>query len=447
MFKKVQNLSNVKIIALSFLVIILLGTFLLLLPISSCDHSSCSFVDALFTATSATCVTGLVVFDTGTHWSIFGQIVILLMIQIGGLGFITIGVFFASFLRKKINLKQRNLIQDSVSSLHLQGSVKLVIKTIKRTFMIELIGAVILTIEFLKDYDFIHAIYFGIFHSISAFCNAGFDLLGFIEPYGSLVPYKSDLVINFTIMSLIVIGGLGFIVWDDLSEKKFHIHSYLLQTKVVLITTFTLIIAGTLGIYALERTNSLSSYSTDQALLISMFQSITCRTAGFNTFDITQFTSGSRLIMMLLMFIGGSPGSTAGGIKTTTFLVLIILVISNIQNKKNCNIFNRRFEEDGIKKACTVFFINLFFLITGIMLLMIFQEKLGLEEVMYEVFSALGTVGISMGITRSLNIASKLVIVLLMYSGRVGTVTFTLLITGNKKELHIMNPVEKIAIG
>lgn len=268
----IKRRTNVEILALGFAIVILVGTFLLLLPISS-NHTD--FLDALFTATSATCVTGLVVYDTATHWTLFGQIVILILIQIGGLGFITIGVFLATYLKKKISLRQRGLIEESVSSLKLAGGVKLVKHIIKGTFLFEGIGAVILSLVFIEDFGLLKGIYLGIFHSVSAFCNAGFDLLGIIEPYGSLTPYASNIVVNITIMILIIIGGLGFVVWQDLYEKKLHFRNYLLQTKIVLITSFIFIFGGAFLFYIFEYQHALASLSSEEAILASFFQSIT----------------------------------------------------------------------------------------------------------------------------------------------------------------------------
>lgn len=294
----IKRRTNVEILALGFAIVILVGTFLLLLPISS-NHTD--FLDALFTATSATCVTGLVVYDTATHWTLFGQIVILILIQIGGLGFITIGVFLATYLKKKISLRQRGLIEESVSSLKLAGGVKLVKHIIKGTFLFEGIGAVILSLVFIEDFGLLKGIYLGIFHSVSAFCNAGFDLLGIIEPYGSLTPYASNIVVNITIMILIIIGGLGFVVWQDLYEKKLHFRNYLLQTKIVLITSFIFIFGGAFLFYIFEYQHALASLSSEEAILASFFQSITCRTAGFNTIDVSHLKPATSLLMMLIM--------------------------------------------------------------------------------------------------------------------------------------------------
>lgn len=440
----IKRRTNVEILALGFAIVILVGTFLLLLPISS-NHTD--FLDALFTATSATCVTGLVVYDTATHWTLFGQIVILILIQIGGLGFITIGVFLATYLKKKISLRQRGLIEESVSSLKLAGGVKLVKHIIKGTFLFEGIGAVILSLVFIEDFGLLKGIYLGIFHSVSAFCNAGFDLLGIIEPYGSLTPYASNIVVNITIMILIIIGGLGFVVWQDLYEKKLHFRNYLLQTKIVLITSFIFIFGGAFLFYIFEYQHALASLSSEEAILASFFQSITCRTAGFNTIDVSHLKPATSLLMMLMMFAGGSPGSTAGGIKTTTFAVLIIFVYSTMTNKSEANAFNRRFDSKTIKKACSVFLINFIFIIISSFIIFNDQPHLPMQDTFFEIFSALGTVGISTGITRVLSMTSKITIILLMYCGRVGSLTLALSLSKKKKISNCKNPVEKISIG
>lgn len=440
----IKRRTNVEILALGFAIVILVGTFLLLLPISS-NHTD--FLDALFTATSATCVTGLVVYDTATHWTLFGQIVILILIQIGGLGFITIGVFLATYLKKKISLRQRGLIEESVSSLKLAGGVKLVKHIIKGTFLFEGIGAVILSLVFIEDFGLLKGIYLGIFHSVSAFCNAGFDLLGIIEPYGSLTPYASNIVVNITIMILIIIGGLGFVVWQDLYEKKLHFRNYLLQTKIVLITSFIFIFGGAFLFYIFEYQHALASLSSEEAILASFFQSITCRTAGFNTIDVSHLKPATSLLMILMMFVGGSPGSTAGGIKTTTFAVLIIFVYSTMTNKSEANAFNRRFDSKTIKKACSVFLINFIFIIISSFIIFNDQPHLPMQDTFFEIFSALGTVGISTGITRVLSMTSKITIILLMYCGRVGSLTLALSLSKKKKISNCKNPVEKISIG
>ena len=438
----IKRRTNVEILALGFAIVILVGTFLLLLPISS-NHTD--FLDALFTATSATCVTGLVVYDTATHWTLFGQIVILILIQIGGLGFITIGVFLATYLKKKISLRQRGLIEESVSSLKLAGGVKLVKHIIKGTFLFEGIGAVILSLVFIEDFGLLKGIYLGIFHSVSAFCNAGFDLLGIIEPYGSLTPYASNIVVNITIMILIIIGGLGFVVWQDLYEKKLHFRNYLLQTKIVLITSFIFIFGGAFLFYIFEYQHALASLSSEEAILASFFQSITCRTAGFNTIDVSHLKPATSLLMMLMMFVGGSPGSTAGGIKTTTFAVLILNMVATFRQKEDIEIFGRRLDSHAIKNAATIVALYIiFFFIGGIAISSI--EHLPLLDCLFETASAVGTVGLTLGITPTLGIPSQLILILLMFFGRVGGLTL-IYAAISVKQNGVKLPLEKITVG
>ena len=331
--------------------------------------------------------------------------------------------------------------------LKLAGGVKLVKHIIKGTLFFESIGAIILSFVFVEDFGLLRGIYYGVFHSISAFCNAGFDLLGIIEPYGSLVPYVHSPIVNITIMSLIIIGGLGFIVWEDIYEKKWKVKNYLLQTKVVLVTSMILVFGGALLFYLFERQNVLANMNQNDAIFASFFQSVTTRTAGFNTVDVSHLSPATSLLMMMLMFVGGSPGSTAGGIKTTTLAVLVIFVYATITNKSEANIFNRRFDNKIIKKASSVFLMNMSLIIVGSIVIFANQPELLFQDVMFEIFSALGTVGISTGITRKLTMISRIVVIILMYSGRVGSLTFALSLTRKKKISNCMNPAEKVAIG
>lgn len=441
-----KRLSKVQTIALGFFLIIAVGTLLLMLPIASRDGHSTGFLNAFFTATSSTCVTGLVVVDTYTNWTLFGQVVILGLIQIGGLGFITIGMFFSVFLKRKIGLKERNLIQESVNTLQISGTVRLVKKIVGYTAIFEGVGALLLMIRFIPRFGWLKGIWYGIFHSISAFCNAGFDLMGQFEPYASLTMYYDDILINLVIMALIIIGGIGFIVWDDISKHKWHVKKYMLHTKIVLSMTAILILGGALCFYLFERNNLLLGMDAKGQVLSSIFGSVTPRTAGFNTTDTGAYTEATRMLTIVLMFIGGSPGSTAGGIKTTTMLVILLYIWSNLRNKRGLNIFGRRLDEDAIKKASTVFCINLM-LATICVTVMSALETIPLSDVMMEVFSAIGTVGISTGITRDITIASKYMLILLMYCGRIGSMSFALAFTERKKTDPVRLPVEQITIG
>ena len=442
----IRRLSKVQTIALGFFLIIVAGTLLLMLPIASRDGHSTGFLHALFTATSSTCVTGLVVVDTYTNWTLFGQVVILALIQIGGLGFITIGMFFSIFLKRKIGLKERNLIQESVNTLQISGIVRLVKKIVCYTIAFEGIGAILLMTRFIPRFGWLKGIWYGIFHAISAFCNAGFDLMGQFEPYASLTMYYDDIVINIVVMALIIIGGIGFIVWDDISKHKWHIKKYMLHTKIVLMMTAVLTLGGALCFYLFERNNLLLGMNAKGQILSSLFGSVTTRTAGFNTLDTGAYTEATRMLTVILMFIGGNPGSTAGGIKTTTMLVILLYIWANLRNKRGLNIFGRRLDEDAIKKASTVFCINLI-LATVCVTIMSALETLPLSDIMMEVFSAIGTVGISTGITSDISMVSKYMLIILMYCGRIGSMSFALAFTEKKKSNPVQLPVEQITIG
>ena len=441
-----RHVSQTQFIAYGFFCIIITGTLLLMLPFASRDGQSEPFLNCLFTATSASCVTGLVVADTWSQWSLFGQLVILTMIQIGSLGFITVGVFISIVLRRKIGLKERGLMMESVNTLQIGGVVRLAKKIIIGTCIFEGTGAVLLAIRFIPQFGFLRGLFYGIFHSISAFCNAGFDLMGGQTPYSSFVAYYDDWLVNLVIMSLIIIGGIGFIVWDDLSRNKLHFRKYMLQTKIVLVTTAILVFGGGLLFYLLERNHLLVGMNTSGKILTSLFSSVTARTAGFNTTDTAALTDGSKLLTIILMFIGGSPGSTAGGIKTTTLVVLLLCVHSNIKQTYGINIFGRRLENDAVKRAGTILTINLLLAVTASLAIMAIQP-LGFSDILFETFSAIGTVGMTTGITRALHPVSRCIIILLMYCGRIGSLSFALAFVQSKRKPHVQQPAEAINIG
>lgn len=441
-----KHLTQTQFIAFGFMTIILIGTLLLMLPVSSKSREAGSFVNCLFTATSASCVTGLVVYDTWTHWSLFGQLVILMMIQIGGLGFITIGVFLSIVMRRRIGLKERGLMQESVNTLQIGGVVRLAKKIIIGTLIFEGMGSLILALRFIPELGIRRGIYYGIFHAISAFCNAGFDLMGWQGEYSSLVHYYDDWVVNLVVMSLIIIGGLGFIVWDDVSRSRLHFRRYLLHSKIVLLTTAVLVFGGAALFYLFERENLLAGMNTSGQILTSLFNSMTPRTAGFNTVDTAALTDASKLLTMILMFIGGSPGSTAGGVKTTTIVVLYLYLWSTIQRTYGVNVFGRRLEEDALKHACSIFMINLT-LSLGVSVFIMATQQLAMSDVLFEAFSAIGTVGMTTGITRDLNMVSRVLIAFLMYCGRVGSLSFALSFTQRRRVVPVQQPMERITIG
>ena len=417
-----------------------------MLPISSRSGEWTSLVNALFTATSATCVTGLVVFDTYQYWSIFGQLVIIVLIQIGGLGFITFGVGFSMFLKRKIGLAKRNLIQESVSALKLAGVVKLVKKIIIGTAIFEGIGAVLLAIRFVPKMGLLVGIYNAVFHSISAFCNAGFDLMGRYEQYSSLTVYSSDIVINITIMLLIIIGGLGFIVWDDIWHNRLNFKKYSLHSKIVLISTTVLVFGSAILFGIFENNNLMQNMNPLEKVLASLFASVTARTAGFNTIDLGAMTQSSKLLTDVLMFIGGSPGSTAGGVKTTSIVVMIFYIGANLRGIQGVNVLGRRISEEDVKKASVVIGINLGMAVIALIAITA-SQNVNMDDLLLEVFSAIATVGLSTGVTRQLTVSSKLVIIFLMYCGRIGSTTFATSFIGNKRRAPIQYPEERINVG
>lgn len=443
--KNKARYSTTRSVAVGFALIILTGALLLTLPIAT-RTGEVDFLESLFTATSATCVTGLAVVDTYQHWSLFGQLVIITLIQIGGLGFMTIGVYISIILRKRIGLKQREDLYESVNSLQLAGVVRLAKRIIQGTFIIELLGAALLSIRFIPEFGPAKGIYFSIFHSISAFCNAGFDLMGIKNEYDSLVSYEGDILVNFVLISLIIIGGIGFIVWQDLFHHKLNVKKYMLHTKIVLIMTAVLLVGSTILFLIIENDNTLAGMSVTEKLLGSLFDATTPRTAGFNTTDTAALTPAGKLLTMILMFIGGSPGSTAGGVKTTTFLVLILYATAMIRNHEDINLFGKRLTQDVVKKANAVVVINLVLALTAAFIIMAMQS-FKFEDVMFEVMSAIGTTGMTTGITRDLNIVSRLIIIFLMYCGRLGSLSFAVVFAQNKNVDKVRLPQEKIIVG
>lgn len=439
------NLTPPQILALGFLVVILTGTVLLSLPISSADGNPCSLMDALFTATSATCVTGLIVVDTGTFFSLFGQLIIIILIQIGGLGLMTMSVLFALAVGKRIMLKERLIMQEALNQINIEGIVRVTKYLLLLTFLFEGLAALILGVHWIPDLGVKKAFYYGVFHSISAFCNAGFDLFSV-----SLVNYRGDLIVNLTITFLVIAGGIGATVLFELRSCLVNRHWRLsLHTKMVLTITTVLIVLGMVVIYLLEFHNpeSLASLSFREKILTSYFQAVVPRTAGFNTLPIGELYKSTLFFMIIMMFIGASPGSTGGGIKTTTFGTMAALVISIIKGKREVEIFNRTIPSDTISKALSIFLISLGAVVASTMVLLITENANSLE-ILFEVVSAFGTVGLSMGLTPHLTTTGKLVIIFTMFLGRVGPLTLAFALTQrNKVRSQIKYPEEKITVG
>lgn len=444
---KKAKLSNVQIIALGFFIMILVGTGLLMLPCATAVPGGASFGDALFTATSASCVTGLVLRDTGTYWSGFGQVVIIALIQVGGLGFMTIATLFLLLLRRRLGLREREVVVDSISHYQLHGLVPFIRRIFLGTLLAEGTGAVLLSIRFVPQFGWRRGIYYGVWHAVSAFCNAGFDLMGpHSGPFASFVDYAGDPLVVLTLCGLILVGGAGFLVWDDLLRCKWRWRRYRLQTKVVLFVNLVLVAGGTALFLLLERSNLGLGRPAGEQLLAALFDAVTPRTAGFNTTDTAALTSGSTLLTMVLMFIGGSPGSTAGGIKTTTVAVLFLHTAAGVRRRQSPSAFGRSIEDDALKKAVSVFFTNLTLALAGGLVICAVQT-LPLRDVLFETFSAIGTVGMTTGVTRSLAPLSQLVIVFLMYCGRVGSISFAVALMEKKAPPPVTLPRERITIG
>ena len=444
--KRWNHLSGMQMIAVGFFILILAGSLLLMLPVSSRDGSATPFLTALFTSASASCVTGLILVDTYTHWSFFGHVVLLVLIQVGGLGFITIGTAVSLVLRRKIGLKQRGWIRESFNVLDIGGVVLMLKRVLKGTLFFEAVGALILLVRFYPQMGLAQAVYYGIFHSISAFCNAGFDLMGRYEPYSSFTAYYDDPVVSFTLCALILIGGIGFFVWNDMVVHKWHFRRYTLQAKMVLSCSFVLVSGGALFFYIAEGNRLFAGMDLTGKICSSFFCAVTPRTAGFNTTDVGALSEGSKFFTILLMFIGGGSGSTAGGVKMATIFVLLLHLRSTLLRTPGTNIFGRRIDDATVTKASALLCTYLFFSITATLAICCIQNS-PIGDTMFEVMSAICTVGMTAGLTGKLLPVSQVIIAFLMYIGRLGSLSFALSFTDHKKPAHIMQPVEEINIG
>ncbi len=443
------KLNPAQVLVLGFAVLILIGATILNLPVASADGKSIGFVNSLFTASSAVCVTGLVVVNTATHWSVFGKIVILILIQIGGLGFMTMATLLAMVLGKKITLKDRLIIQEELNQFSLSGLVKLTRYVIISTAMIEGIGAVLLSIRFIPKYGLIKGVGFSIFHSVSAFCNAGFDLIG-----NSLVSFVDDIIVNFTIVFLVIIGGLGYSVYIDINHNK-KFKKFSLHTKLVLIISGMLLLIGFLIIFIVEFNNpeTLGKLSFKGKILASIFQSMTPRTAGFNTIDTGAVSSTTSFLTIIFMFIGGSPGSTAGGIKTTTAGLIVLSIVSVIKGNKDVQVLKRRIPHELAYRALAVVGIGLALIVIVTMILSVTEissdNSVAFLDVLFETVSAFGTVGLSRGLTSNLTVIGRLLITLTMFAGRVGPLTMAFAFAKKQKENTgtYRYPEERIFVG
>ncbi|MGN0159777.1 MAG: TrkH family potassium uptake protein [Lachnospiraceae bacterium] len=443
-----QGLSTMKILLIGYCLIILMGTILLALPISTRGGGSTPITDCLFTATSATCVTGLVRFDTYTHWTTFGQLVILFLIQIGGMGFMAMAITVLIFARKKIGLSQRILMQDSISAPQIGGIVSMTKFIVFGTFAVEGLGAILLSGYFIPRLGVMKGIYFSVFHAVSAFCNAGFDLMGGITgEFSSMTGMVGNWYVNIVLMLLIFIGGLGFFVWQDLGKKKFHFKKFNLQSKLVLSVSVILVFLGAVLLFILEyHGEAFEDLTFSQKILASFFQSVSARTAGFNTVDLGAMTESGKLVMIFLMLIGGSTGSTAGGLKTTTFAVLWLSIFATIKRKKNIEAFGRRLDENVIKTASCLFMIYLLVTIsTGIVVSSV--ESIPIITALFETVSAMATVGSSFSLTPVVGMFTKFLIIFLMICGRVGSITVLMAFTSERSESPSKFPLDKVQVG
>ena len=446
-FWKSERVSPARIIIFGFLLLILLGAALLMLPFSTREWGGASFFDALFTATSATCVTGLVVHDTASYWSGFGQLVILFLIQVGGMGVVTMAVAIFMFSGKRIGLKQRWVMQESISAPQVGGIVRMTGFILKTAFAIEGLGALMLAVRFCPELGLGRGLWYAVFHSISAFCNAGFDLMGVKSPFSSLTGYTGDPIVNITVMLLIVVGGLGFLTWQDISARRFRFKEYRLQSKLILVTTAGLLLFGFLFFLLYEfRLPQWDSLSPMEKVLAAMFQSVTPRTAGFNTVDLARMSESSQLLTILLMLTGGSPGSTAGGFKTTTFAVLFLSAVAVFRRQRTARCFGRRIQEPALQNACAIFWLYLLLFLAGGILICC-ADRVPLMDALFEAASAMGTVGLSLGGTARFSLFSRMVLVFLMYFGRVGGLTMIYAFTAGSGTSALHFPQEPVTVG
>lgn len=441
---KHHKLSHVRVITLGYFIMILFGTLLLMLPCATRDGIGAGPVTALFTATSASCVTGLVLQDTATYWSLFGQLVILALIQIGGLGFMTIAIFFFRLISKKSSLRERAVMAESINTTRMGDFSRIVRKIVIGTIALESAGGILLATYFVRqpDLGFFKGVYYGFFHAISAFCNAGFDLMG---GYSSFTSLSDNILVNAVLIILIVVGGIGFLVWDDITACRFSFRKFSLHTKTVLTVTAILVLGGAVLLFVFEHNNTGIGKPLSEEICVALFGSVTARTAGFNTVDTAALSSASKLITIILMFIGGSSGSTAGGVKTTTVAVILIFLIAGMRGQDNIHFYKRRIRDDILRKSVIIISTNLLLLLFGAIVLCAVQG-VSITDAVFETTSAISTVGMTTGITRDLNLISELVIIFLMYCGRVGSISFGISLFERRKP-PVSYPEESVTVG
>ena len=436
------HLTSFRMILVSFILMILAGAVMLCLPFASKGDEPVSFLNALFTSTSAACVTGLVVFDTATKWTMFGRVVILILIQVGGLGVVTMAAAVITLTGAQIGLLPRLAVQDAVSAPELGSVLNFMKFLIAGTFCIEGIGALCLLPVFAGQFGFVKGLGYAVFHSISGFCNAGFDLMGAQEQFSSLTAYASNAAVNIVIMLLIILGGLGFLTWSDLINNRFRLKRLRMQTKMILVSTAALILLPALYFFFVE----FRAYPLNERLLLSLFQSVTPRTAGFNTADYGQMSESGLLITIMLMMVGGAPGSTAGGMKVTTMAVLFLASATFLRRREQVNCFRRRIEKDAIQNAMALLTLYIFLLLGGA-IVMATAEGFPIITSLFECASALGTVGLTTGITPGLSVLSRMILIAFMFFGRVGGLTLGYSFASSARGNPGLLPMEKVSVG
>ena len=437
-----NNTSPFQIIIIGFSLVILLGSLMLMLPISTQSGTTTSFLDSLFTATSAVCVTGLVIHDTATYWSEFGQFIIILLIQIGGLGVVTVAGAFSILSGRKIGLIQRSTMQEAIAAPKVGGVVRLTGFILKTALVAEMVGAAVMLPTFWREFGLVKGVWYALFHSISAFCNAGFDLMGIKAPFSSLTDYSDNPVISLTIPLLIIIGGIGFLTWDDIRTNHLHISRYRMQSKVILTVTCGLILIPSIYFYFFE----FAQAPLKERLLLSFFQAVTPRTAGFNTADLNAMSESGQSIITVLMLVGGSPSSTAGGMKITTLAVLLANAMAVFRRSEFPHFFNRRIARETVSQAATIFMMYLTLPLAGGLIISQLEEQ-PILDCLFETASAIGTVGLSLGLTPQLQTASHLILIVLMFFGRVGGLTLIFATLSNTQHSSARLPQEHITVG
>ena len=437
-----QKLSAAQIIIVSFAAAVLLGSLVLMLPFATRAGQRVTFPEALFTAVSATCVTGLVVRDTATTWSGFGQAALLVMIQVGGMGVVTMAVAIAAVSGKKISLMQRSTMQEAISAPKVGGIVQLTGFILRLTFLFEGLGAAALATVFIPRFGLGKGLWYSVFHAISAFCNAGFDLMGAQEPFSSLTGFAAQPMVNIALILLIVIGGIGFLTWEDVHTNRHHVRRYRMQTKVILASAAALVLLPAAYLFFFE----LNGLPVGKRVWASLFQSVTMRTAGFNTVDLAKISEPGQAMLMVLMLTGGAPGSTAGGMKTTTLVVLLSTAAAVFRRHADTRLFGRRLDDDTVRRAATILTMYMsLFLIGGCLISRI--EGLPLMSCLFETASAVGTVGITLGLTPSLGMASRIILMLLMFFGRVGGLTLIFAALAGYHPDRAKLPQERLTVG